>query len=282
MNQWRIGDVTITRVIELETASIGSFVLPDAVPESVQKIDWLKPNFLDADGKLIMSIHALIVESQGKRILVDTCLGNDKKRGVRDWSMRTGPFLQDLAAAGHARESIDRVVCTHLHVDHVGWNTMRVDEKWVPTFPNARYLIGEKEWGYWDKEQGEEFQEIMADSVRPVFDAGLVDLVQVDHVLTDEVRLVPTPGHTTGHVSVGISSRGEQAVITGDMIHHPCQMARPDWACAFDYDAEEARKTRLEFLERYADGSVLIVGTHFATPTAGRIVRDGRAYRLDS
>ena len=123
--------------------------------------------------------------------------------------------------------------------------------------------------------------DIMADSVRPVFDAGLADLVETDHAVADGVWLEPTPGHTPGHVSVRISSRGEDALITGDCIHHPCQMARPEWASAADSDADAARKTRLEILDRYADGPVLVIGTHFATPTAGRIVRDGTAYRLD-
>jgi glyoxylase-like metal-dependent hydrolase (beta-lactamase superfamily II) len=280
MQRWQIGGVRITRVVELETASIGSFVLPDAVPLNLAPIPWLTPHFVNAEGELVMSIHALVIESEGQRIVVDTCLGNDKQRPMPDWNQRKGPFLQDLAAAGFARESIDKVVCTHLHVDHVGWNTMLENGRWVPTFPNARYLIGSKEWEYW-KDQPDDMGPIMDDSVRPVLDAGLADLVEPDHRINSEVWLEPTPGHTPGHVAVRISSRGEQAVITGDLMHHPCQMARPEWSSAFDFDQEQARVTRRAFLERYADGPVLVIGTHFATPTAGRIVRDGKAYRLD-
>jgi len=161
LTQWKIGDVSITRVVELESAGIGTFVLPDAVPENIEPIPWLKPHFADEEGSLIMSIHALIVESAGARIVVDTCLGNDKRRPIPDWNLRQGPFLQDLERAGAPRDSIDLVVCTHLHVDHVGWNTIKEDGKWVPTFPNARYLIGEKEWEYWDKEPGEDSVEII-------------------------------------------------------------------------------------------------------------------------
>ena len=280
MQRWKIGDVTVTRVVELETAGMGSFVLPDAVPENVLPIDWLQPHFVDGEGQLVMSIHALVVETDGARIVVDTCLGNDKPRAIPDWNLRQGPFLRDLEAAGFPRESIDRVVCTHLHVDHVGWNTMLEDGHWVPTFPNARYLIGRKEWEYWKQAPEDAFGDVMGDSVRPIFDAGLADLVEPDHKLSSEVWLEPSFGHTPGHVSVRISSAGEDAVITGDLMHHPCQMARPNWGSAFDVDGDAARETRLAFLERYADGPALVIGTHFATPTAGKVVRDGDAYRL--
>ena len=134
--------------------------------------------------------------------------------------------------------------------------------------------------GYWQNAPDEDSGDVMGDSVRPVIEAGLVDLVSHDHRITEEVWLEPTPGHTPGHVSVRISSDGEEAVITGDLMHHPCQMARPEWASSFDYDADVARKTRRDFLDRYAGQDVLVIGTHFATPTAGRIVRDGNAYRL--
>jgi len=260
-------------------SGFGRFILPDATPERVRPISWLRP-FLDDDGQLILSVHALVVDSCGRRIMVDTCLGNDKERPLPAWNMRSGSFLADLAAAGAPRESVDCVLCTHLHVDHVGWNTMRVEDGWAPTFPNARYLFGRKEWEYW-KDQPEEFGPVISDSVRPILDAGLADLVDTDHELTDEVRLEPTPGHTPGHVSVRIRSAGEEAVITGDMMHHPCQIARPGWSAAPDHDAELGRKTRRDFLESCAGAPVLVIGTHFAAPTAGRIVRDGDAYRLD-
>jgi glyoxylase-like metal-dependent hydrolase (beta-lactamase superfamily II) len=278
--RWKIGNVTVTRVVETELPTPGTFVLPDAAPENVTKIPWLAPHFMRNDGILLMSIHALIVESQGKKILVDTCLGNDKKRPIPDWNMRTGPFLDDLKSAGFPRESIDTVVCTHLHVDHVGWNTMKVAGRWVPTFPNARYLIGRKEWDYWGKEPVNPDEPIMDDSVRPVLDAGLADLVEADHKLTNEVWLEPTHGHTPGHVSVRISSGGADAVITGDMMHHPCQIAKPEWASSFDWNQEQGRETRRSALARWSGGNYLVIGTHFASPTAGKIVRDGSAYRF--
>jgi glyoxylase-like metal-dependent hydrolase (beta-lactamase superfamily II) len=277
---WQIGDVKITRIVEVETATSPRFLFPQLSKADVLSVDWLQPHFATEDGYMLMSIHALIVESAGQVIVVDTCLGNDKPRAVPGWDMRSGPFLEDIAAAGYPRESVDTVLCTHLHVDHVGWNTMWVDEQWVPTFPKARYIFGREEWAYWSVTEREDYGPIIADSVRPIVDAGLVDLVETDHKITDEVWLEPTPGHTPGHVSVHILSRGEEAIITGDMTHHPCQMAHPSWAASVDYDQTESTKTREAFYAKYGDRHVLIIGTHFAAPTAGMVVTDGEAWRF--
>jgi len=274
MNQWQIGDVKVTRVIEMEIAGGTKFILPDATREACQAIDWLAPHFMDADGNLIMSVHALIVDTGTHRIVVDTCIGNDKKRNIPAWSNLQTQFLTDLEEAGYPPASIDFVMCTHLHVDHVGWNTMLVDGEWVPTFPNARYLIAEKEWRYWDANEDEDvYGPVLADSVRPVVDAGLVDLVSDTHEICSEVVLEPTPGHTPGHVSVHITSQGEEALITGDCIHHPVQMTKTDWCSSADYDQGQGETTRVDLLEKYVDQDVLIVGTHFATPTAGHVKR---------
>jgi glyoxylase-like metal-dependent hydrolase (beta-lactamase superfamily II) len=281
MNRWKIGDVTITRIVEMETTSKATFVLKDGSPENIRTVPWLRPHFANADGKVIMSVHAFVIESPGHRMVVDTCIGNDKRRAFPGWNMLQLPFLADLEKAGFSRDSIDRVLCTHLHVDHVGWNTMLVDGKWRPTFPRARYLIGRKEWDHWSKASEPDTRELLDDSVRPIFDAGLADLVESDARITDEIRLEPTPGHTPGHHSVRISSRGQEAVITGDLMHHPVQMAHPEWGSHFDSDFNEAIATRRAFLERYGDKPVLVMGTHFATPSAGRIVRDGNAWRLE-
>ena len=281
-NRWRIGDVTVTRVVELEMSGGTRFILPDALRDAVKPIGWLRPHFADPDGNLIMSIHALVVETPVRRILVDTCLGNDKPRNIPAWHMRSGPFLADLATAGYPVDSIDTVLCTHLHVDHVGWNT-RLDDRgrWVATFPRARYLFGREEWEHWSVADTTVYGSVIDDSVRPIVDAGLHQLVEVDHRVCDEITLEPTRGHTPGHVSVRIRSRGEQALITGDFVHHPCQMARPDWCSSADTDREQGIETRLRMFESLAGAPVLVIGTHFATPTAGRVVRDGDAYRLD-
>ena len=279
MLKWRIGNVQVTQIVELTTASLGPYLLPQATPDLLLPVPWLKP-FIDDSGKIILSMHALVVETGAQTLVVDTCIGNDKPRSYPRWNLMQSDFLQRFEAAGFATDSGDAVMCTHMHVDHVGWNTRLVDGAWQPTFANARYLFAEKEWAYW-RDEPQEYGPVIEDSVQPIFDAGMADLVAEDHRLSDEVWLESTPGHTPGHVSVHISSQGEEAVITGDMIHHPCQIAHADWASTADWDTVMSCGTRESFIERYAGQPVLIIGTHFAGPAAGRIVRDGDTYRLD-
>lgn len=282
MNQWQVGNVKITRVIEMEVTGGTKFILPQATRDAVKPMEWLTPHFADEQGNLIMSIHALVVETPTRKMLVDTCIGNDKQRNIPNWTNLQLPFLEDLEKAGYKRQDIDTVMCTHLHVDHVGWNTMLVDGQWIPTFPNARYLIGRKEYEYWDVVDADPLNAgVMADSVRPVFDAGLVDLVDMDHRVSDEIYFEPTPGHTPGHISVHIESEGEQALITGDCIHHPCQIERVDWCSSADFDQSAAQQTREKLLDKYSDEDILIIGTHFATPTAGYLKKKGDGYWLD-
>ncbi|MFP6805578.1 MAG: MBL fold metallo-hydrolase [Pseudomonadales bacterium] len=282
MNQWQIGKVKITRVIEMEVTGGTKFILPQANRDAIKEMPWLSPHFADADGNLIMSIHALVIETPNRKMVVDTCIGNDKQRNIPNWTNLQLPFLEDLQKAGYAREDIDTVMCTHLHVDHVGWNTMLVDDKWVPTFPNARYIMGRQEYGYWNSEDADPTNDaVMADSVRPVFDAGLVDLVDMDHRISDEIYFEATPGHTPGHVSVHIESEGKHALITGDCIHHPCQIEKIEWSSSADYDPSKAIDTRVKLLEKYVNEDVLIIGTHFATPTAGYFKEVDGHYWLD-
>jgi glyoxylase-like metal-dependent hydrolase (beta-lactamase superfamily II) len=255
--KWRIGAVTVTKIVELEVTGGSRFLLPQATYEEILPIDWLRPDFADERG-------------------------NDKEnRRIPTWNRMQTTFLADLAAAGYARETIDTVVCTHLHVDHVGWNTMLVEGRWVPTFPQARYLMGRVEYQHWTTQHDrDDMAVVLADSVVPVFEAGLVDLVETDHRICGEISLVPTPGHTPGHVSLRIASGGEEALITGDFMHHPCQIARPDWSSSADSDPAAARQTREGMLTHLADAPILVIGTHFAGRTAGRIVPHGGAFRL--
>ena len=281
MNRWKIGEVSITRVIESEAPWDGTLLLPEATAANVRKErDWLHPTFTDDAGLLRMSIHAFVIESRGKRIVVDTCIGNDKERPIPEWNRQQWPFLANLEQAGYPRDSVDLVLCTHLHVDHVGWNTMLRGGRWVPTFPNATYLIGGTEWDFFSTAEEPFLKGPVDDSVRPVVAAGMSQLVDDAHRLTDEVWLESTPGHTPGHFSVRISSRGEEAVITGDLMHHPILCRYPEWDNKFDYDGPRAKRTRREFCERYAGSGVLVLGTHFATPSAGRIVKADDAYRF--
>lgn len=229
---WRIGDVTITRIVEIEATGGMSRIIPDATRDRVQEIPWLYPHFADNEGRMRGSIHSLVIDTPDRNILVDTCVGNDKERAVPAWNKLQTKFLEDLKDRGYPIESIDTVLCTHLHIDHVGWNTRLVDGKWVPTFPHARYLFGEKEFEHWTRTEPEGSAQslIMADSVMPIVDAGLHTLVSQDAQICPEVSLIPSPGHTPGHVSVLIESKGESALITGDFLHHPCQMAHPEWS----------------------------------------------------
>lgn len=281
MSQWEIGDVKISRVIEFQTQWDGTMLLPNATGDAVKKErDWLYPAFSDEAGKLRMSIHSLVIESLGKRIIVDTCIGNDKVRSNPEWNKMQLPFLQDLYKAGYTRESIDNVICTHLHIDHVGWNTMLQNDKWVATFPNARYLIGGTEWDFFSRQQDEFFKAPVDDSVRPIFAQGRAELVDDKRKITDEVWLESTPGHTPGHFSVRISSKGHDAVITGDLMHHPIQCRYPEWDDNFDVDLPQAKKTRRAFCERYADTGIMVLGTHFATPSAGKIIKRDDSFRF--
>jgi glyoxylase-like metal-dependent hydrolase (beta-lactamase superfamily II) len=282
MMKWRVGGVTITKIVELEVTGGSRFILPQATPEAILPIGWLQPDFADENGRLKMSIHALVVETSSRRIIVDTCLGNDKEnRRIPTWNNLQTSFLADLSAAGYARETIDTVICTHLHVDHVGWNTMLDGGSWVPTFPNARYLMGRIEFDHWTSQHDrEDMEAILADSVAPVLEVGLVDLVETDHRICDEVSLIPTLGHTPGHVSVRIASQGQEVLITGDFMHHPCQIARPDWSSTADSDPTAAQRTRERMLTHLSDTPILVIGTHFAGRTAGHVVRDGNAFRL--
>jgi glyoxylase-like metal-dependent hydrolase (beta-lactamase superfamily II) len=282
MNSWQVGNIKITRVVEMQVTGGSRFILPQAIPETILPMQWLQPHFADEQGKLIMSIHALVIETADRKMIVDTCIGNDKKRNIANWSKLQLPFLEDLQKAGYDRFEIDTVMCTHLHVDHVGWNTMLMDGEWIPTFPNAEYLMGKKEYEYWHNAEPDQLNEgLLEDSVKPVFDAGLVKLVPMDFEVCKGIYFEATPGHTPGHVSIHIESQGQHALITGDSFHHPCQIEKVQWSSSADYDQVASKQTRESLLAKYGDSNVLIIGTHFATPTAGYLRKEGSTYVLD-
>ncbi|MCD0423983.1 MAG: MBL fold metallo-hydrolase [Rhodopseudomonas sp.] len=276
---WSVGKVKITKIVEMEMTGGTRFILPQATPQQIQTMPWLTPQFASDEGRLTMSVHSWVVETPTRRIVVDTCIGNDKQgRGVPHWNGLDKPFLQDLESAGYPADSIDTVICTHLHVDHVGWNTRLVDGQWMPTFAKARYLFGRTEYDYWKTHSTDAAHAaVFADSVQPVIDAGVVDLVDSDAQIADEITLIPTPGHSPGHVALHIRSEGEEAVLAGDVAHHPCQMARLDWSSSFDSDPLQSIETRRRLFSRFADTPTLLFGGHFGP---GRIVRDGDAFRL--
>lgn len=277
---WTVGDARITSVIEMDQHWKFAWLLPSVTDADLDAAAWLRPDYVDESGKLILRIQALVVESHDQRILVDTCVGNDKPRPTPLFDNLHTTFLDDLTAAGFPPETIDLVVCTHLHVDHVGWNTRLDGDRWVPTFPNARHLFGRVEYEYWAANPEEVYGDVMIDSVEPIVEAGLAMMVDGDHLLTPEVQLEPTPGHTPGHHSVRISSAGSTAIITGDMIHHPIQLPRPEICSSADVDSSQAAATRRAAFARWEKQGALVIGTHFAGPGAGHLVSDGHGWRF--
>lgn len=273
---WNIGRVKITRVVETETVMGPDGLIPEATADKLEPHrSWMFPDFMTSSGYLKLSIHALAIESRGKRIVVDTCVG-EHDLSAAGIEPSTGNFLSDLSEAGFTRDNVDYVLCTHMHFDHVGWNTMLRNGKWVPTFPNARYLFAEKEWEHFSNTSDLGFASTFADAVLPIVDNGLADFVNMTHEITDEVRLRPAIGHTPGHVCVVISSNGEEGLITGDATHNPVQWAEPSWKVLADGDDEEAARTRRKLASEYADSGKLVIGTHYSSPTAGYIKKNDK------
>jgi glyoxylase-like metal-dependent hydrolase (beta-lactamase superfamily II) len=276
---WNVGKVKITKIVELETTGSTRFILPLATNEEIRKLPWLIPHFANEEGRLKMSIHSLVVETPSRRIMVDTGLGNDKEgRKVPTWNNRNDAFLETMTSAGFPPDSIDTVLCTHLHVDHVGWNTKLAAGRWVPTFGNARYVFGKTEYEHWrDYRDEPDKVAVFNDSVKPIVEAGKAELVASDARLADEITLIPTPGHSPGHMSIHIKSDGEEGLLTGDVAHHPCQMAHLDWSSTADSDPVQSTVTRRELFSRFADTPTLVIGGHF---NAGHIRRDGDAFKF--
>ncbi|NQV57669.1 MAG: MBL fold metallo-hydrolase [Rhodospirillales bacterium] len=284
MKQLTLGATRIDRIVELEGLGYEpTFFFPDATLEGfAAERDWLVPHFWDAkEDTYIRSIQSFVVRTGHHNVLIDACVGNQKKRpSTPAWDGLQSNWMGQLSALGLRPEDIDYVLCTHLHADHVGWNTKLVDGRWVPTFPNAKYVIHKKEFDHWqDGDDGVDgpgsADGCYQDSVLPVVEAGLAELVDNDFAIGDNFTLDPTPGHSPGHVSFNISAGGARAVIAGDAVHHPIQIAYPEWNSRFCMDADQSRATRKKFVERHADTDTLILAAHFPAPTVGRIVGNG-------
>lgn len=281
--RWTVGDIRITRILELPPMAFDpADFLQTTRDEVLRRQEWLVPDFATEAGDIILHFQAFVIEAGGRRIMVDPCIGNNKPRVPPELNMLDTPFLQRLESAGFPRESIDFVLCTHLHVDHCGWNTMLVDGQWVPTFPNARYFFAKTEFDHAKIDVSDpNAQAIFADSVQPIVDAGLAELIDPDHEIVEGVRLEATPGHTPGHCSVIIASGSEQAILTGDVIHHPIQTSMPEVSSNFCWDTDMGRATRRAMLERVAKDQAIMIPTHFAGPTAVYVRPDGEAWRVE-
>jgi glyoxylase-like metal-dependent hydrolase (beta-lactamase superfamily II) len=285
MRTWQIGDVEVTRIVEVNNWEDDiAMLLPDATPATVQAYPWMVPNFATPDGRMILSFQCFVMRTKTRQIMLDTCIGNDRKREFDVFTNMQTSFIADLAHAGYKPDEIDTVLCTHLHFDHVGWNTHLVDGKWVPTFPNARYLFGKQEYAHWKmlfETHGYHDLNHMTDAVQPVIDAGLVDLIDNNHRICEELSIFPSPGHTPGHCSILIESKGQRAIITGDMMHHPIQLERPADEGRFDMLKQVGCQTRLKFIDQVANTDTFVIGSHFSDPTGGYIVRDAEGCRLE-
>ena len=287
MAQWKFGDITVDRVIEYEGPTLpASILFPTSTGEAIDSHRyWLEPGLLDPEtGQLIIAYHSFVVRTRHYTIVVDTCGGNDKHRPQKlRYHMNNWPYLDNLAEVGVKPESVDFVLFTHLHVDHVGWNTRLLNGRWVPTFPRAKYLLGRTEWEYWEAQYKKpEFTDdpYYKDSILPIIEGGQALLVENDHPLDDGLALESSPGHTPGHLYLKIFGGGKEGILCGDVMHHPVQCAEPDWSSCFCVDPERARHTRRAFLQRYEGTDTLIMAAHFPTPTAGKIVRSRSAWQF--
>jgi glyoxylase-like metal-dependent hydrolase (beta-lactamase superfamily II) len=218
--------------------------------------------------------------------LVDACIGNDKERPTRPQFHRMkSPFIEDLARLGVKPEDVDYVMCTHLHWDHVGWNTRLADGQWVPTFPKARYVVAKREYDHWqgvhDSGVDTPHARAFGDSVLPVVKTGQALLVGDDYALDDGLWFEGYPGHTPGNVVIHARSGGQRGVFIGDVLHHPLQCLKPEWSTMACTDPEGSRVSRTRLVEEHADSGALILPAHFPAPTAGWIRPHGSAYRFD-
>lgn len=285
--KFALGELTIHRIIEQETTFLPALDLfpaltPDLLAENRQ---WMRQaGALDAEDILILCFQSYVVKTPHHTILIDSCIGNDKPRPLRPkWNMKTdATYMRALASAGFSVEDIDFVMCTHLHVDHVGWNTRLEAGRWVPTFPNARYVFGKTEFDYWAEQNAKTPVPPIVDSVLPVVEAKQAEIVRNDYELGDQLRILPTPGHTPGHVAFTLGRGRDDAVFSGDLMHSPLQTRHPELSAKFDVDQAHAAATRRNFLERYCDTGTLCCTAHFPSPSSGKIRRLGNGFSCEA
>ena len=276
-----LGDITIHRVMEMQAPLFPMLsFFPTLTKELLdENRSWLVPTFVDpATDKFIAAVQSYIIKTPHHTILVDSCVGNHKPRPGRPfWDNQTSDtYERNLAAANVGLGDIDFVMCTHLHVDHVGWNTRLINGRWVPTFPNARYLFSDRELAHWTAREAKNAATCpwITDSVLPIVAAGRADTVTSGHELDDHVRCIPTPGHTIDHFSVHAGRKGQpDAVVLGDMIHSPIQARYPELGMMADYDSALAAQSRRSLFGRFCDTSTLMCPAHFPAPSVGRVVR---------
>ena len=284
--QYSVGDMTIHRLVEQEQGftPILEF-LPTLTKEVLEEnLSWLAPAGYNREtGNVVLCYQSYVVRTPHHNILIDACIGNDKSLPHRAaWNKKNDPnWMNALKAAGLGVEDIDFVMCTHLHADHVGWNTRLENGRWVPTFPKARYVFSKKEYSYWSEVHQKSALHHFNDSVLPIIEANRAELVASEHALNDHIRLMPTPGHTPDHFAVCAGKGGDKAVFTGDLVHSPLQARYPELVMRVDFDRDQAARTRRAFFERYCDTDTLCCTMHFPSPSVGYIKRWGDGFKLE-
>ena len=281
MMSWQVGDVTVTRIVELyDFHDNMSMTMPDATAEEVIALKWLHPHYATPEGLQRMNFQGFVVQAPGRVIVVDSCIGAGRERDFDVFCNLPEGFIEDLESLGVTREQVDTVMCTHLHFDHVGWNTYKdpATGQFKPTFPNARYLFGQTEYDAWQnviRNDGHHSDTHLRECVDPIVELGLADFIGTDHVIAEgngwRIVTEPSHGHTPGHVHVCIESGDNRAVITGDLMHHPMQCAMPHRDATFDMDKDGGRASRMNFVQKYRDSGTVVIGAHFFDPTAGHI-----------
>lgn len=284
MTTHQLGEHTITRVEEvLGPGFQPKQLMPDWDLAKVEPhFDWLVPNYYDPDkDRLVSSLHSWVIRTKHHTIVVDTCAGNHKPRpNSPRFNMLDRPYLANLAAAGIDPAKVDFVLCTHLHIDHVGWNTRLDNGRWVPTFPNAKYVFSQVDRDYFDPARGAggrmgDGAAIYNDSLLPIIESKQDMAIDMHHQLGDGLIIEPAPGHSPGHVVLKLQSQGEEALFVGDVLHHPMQIYEVDWSSAFCFDPAQARVSRRKVLERCATHGSTLWPAHFGKPHVGRIREKG-------
>ena len=282
MADWQVGDIEVTSVLE----QVAQFMTLEEffdgfTPEMFEaNKDWLIPGAVSpTSGKMILPIQSYLVRTRHHTILIDNCVGCHKKfKWVPEWNdRRDDTYLKNLIASGVDLADIDYVFCTHLHVDHCGWNTRMEDGRFVPTFPNAKYIFAKDEYD----SHAETNSIVFRESVLPVMEAKQAELVAMDFALDDNLSLSPTPGHTVGHVAVEMNSNGQLAAMSGDLMHSPLQCIYTSLCPTVDLDQKQAGETRRRFLEEHVDRDKLVMTAHFPLPSVGRVVSAGDAFRFE-
>ncbi|MBI2218439.1 MAG: MBL fold metallo-hydrolase [Candidatus Rokubacteria bacterium] len=286
MDRLTVGDASVVRIEEMvDTSFTGKGFFPAFDPEALRPhLSWLAPRYyIPERDALVFSMHSWVVKTGRHTVLIDTCIGNDKDRMPREhWHRLRTPFLERLRGSGTAPEDVDYVMCTHLHADHIGWNTVLKDGRWVPTFPNARYLFARVEYEHWraHPDPNPIRRNGFNDSVLPIVEAGRADMIEDGHEVDGAFTVQLAPGHTPGNVHIRLASKGSEAVFAGDSVHHPIQVYEVHWSTVACVDQAAAAASRLRLLQTCAERRSVLLPAHFASPHAAYVDQAGGKFSL--